>query len=192
MEKYYSEYGKFIIHFEEICYGLNHIIRRICSSKKMFDVEDKRILILLQGLTAQPILSKFKAIILTTEFATEIQLMNMIEAFAGNFQKAIEYRNFLAHGKFSYGDPHGNIEKFQVRNAKLNKKGFYDNTNIISISSLKELNEGILKLTKFTSLLSQYIMHPPKRHKDMIYKEMESIIPSLGIDLKIDTKSVQY
>lgn len=50
MEKYYTKYGKFIIHFEEICFNLNYITRKICTNGKMFREEDKRIEILLQGL----------------------------------------------------------------------------------------------------------------------------------------------
>lgn len=58
MEKFYSEYGKFIIHFEDICFELNYIMREICTNGNLFSEEDKQIEILLQGLTAQPILTK--------------------------------------------------------------------------------------------------------------------------------------
>jgi hypothetical protein len=157
----------------------------------MFGVEDKRIEILLQGLTAQPILTKFQSIILTSELLENKEVMTMIETFISNFQKVIEHRNFLAHGTFSYGDPHANIDKFQVRNTKLNKKGFYDNTNIISLESLRELNKGLSKLTEFINLLGFYISHHSKNSVDGLFEEMKSIILNINVELKIDYKSVQ-
>lgn len=192
MEKYYVEYGKFIIHFEKICFSLNYIIREICTDKKMFDVEDKRIEILLQGLTAQPILSKFRSIILTSEFSNDKELMRIIEAFISNFQKVIEYRNLLSHGTFFYGDPYGNVDKFQLRSTKLNKEGFYDNTNIVSIESLSSLNSAVTQLTEFIDLLLFYIKENSKNLAEMFYKKMESIISNININLKIDYKSIRY
>jgi len=192
MERYYTEYGKFIIHFEEICFVLNHIIRKICTQKNMFSIEDKRIEILLQGLTAQPILTKFQSIILTSELLENKEVMTMIETFISNFQKVIEHRNFLAHGTFFYGDPHANIDKFQVRNTKLNKKGFYDNTNIISIESLSDLNKGLFKLMEFIKLLGFYISNHSKNSVDGLLKEMKLLISDISVELKIEYKSVQH
>ncbi len=52
MKKFYKEYGKFIIHFKNICFNMNYCIRHICTKGNLFTEEDKSIKILLQGLTA--------------------------------------------------------------------------------------------------------------------------------------------
>lgn len=54
IEKFYVEYGKFIIHFEVINFQLCYNIRKHCTNDKMFSEEDKRIDILLEGLTSNP------------------------------------------------------------------------------------------------------------------------------------------
>jgi hypothetical protein len=192
MEKYYKEYGKFIIHFEEICFKLNYLIRCFCTKGNLFQDEDKQIEILLQGMTAQPILTKFKSIFLTTDYSENAELVEMINIFNNEFIKVIEYRNLLAHGTFFYGDPHGDINKFQVRNTKLNKNGFYDNVNTISIESLKKMNEDILKLRNFIECLIVYVISPSNPRIKNIVKEMKSSILNLEVTLKIESKSVQF
>lgn len=115
----------------------------------------------------------------------------MVNVFHENFAKVIAYRNFLAHGTFFYGDPHGNIDKFQVRNTKINKKVFYDNTNIISIESLQKLNDDLLKLRNFIAALTLYMDQETKQPVENLFNEMKSLISNLQIELKIDGKSVQ-
>jgi hypothetical protein len=191
MEKFYKEYGKFIIHFENVCFTMNYCIRHICTKGKMFSSEDKNIEILLQGLTAQPILTKFKAIFFNSEHFKNNEFLELFNIFNNNFIKVIEFRNFIAHGTFFYGDPYGNIDKFQIRNTKINKKGFYDNTNIIDISSLENLNKDIVKLENFLGYLSIYIRRTSKESKIKIYNLMKQTIINLTIDLNIESKSIQ-
>lgn len=191
MEKYYNEYGKFTINFEEICFRLNYFIRHVCTDGNLFSEEDKRIEILLQGLTAQPILAKFKSLFLTTKHVEDAQLKKMVEIFYSNFITVIECRNLLAHGTFFFGDPHGNTDKFQVRNTKLNKKGFHDNTNIISISSFQNLNSDLLKLLSFIDDLIFYLGTDDKEFSDKLFQKMVTTMLNLKINLEIDGKSVQ-
>ncbi len=191
MEKFYKEYGKFIIHFENICFRMNYCIRHICTQGNMFSAEDKNIEILLQGLTAHPILEKFKSLFLATEYSKDSELLKLINIFHSNFIKIIEHRNFIAHGTFFYGDPHGNIDKFQIRNTKLNKKGFYDNTNIIDIKSLENLNIELLRLENFLEYLTIFIKRSPDNLKDKIYELMKLTIIGLSINFNSENKSYQ-
>lgn len=189
-EKFYIEYGKFIIHFENINFKLCYYIRKICTSNNMFSEEDRRIDILLEGLTANPLLSKFKSIFLTTELSKDLELKNLVDRFVKNFTKVIEIRNFVAHGTFFLGDPHGNVENFEVRKPKLGSKGYQQNVNIISIQSLQKLNKDIQKLENFISNLKIYIADIEKEHKVEIFNEMKSVLESLDISLNILNKSI--
>ena len=142
-EKFYIEYGKFIIHFESINFQICYYIRKVCTNENMFSEDDKRIDILLEGLTASPLLSKFYSIFLSTENSQNPELKKCIDIFMKNFTKVYEIRNFIAHGTFFAGDALGNIDNFEVRKPKLGKKGYQQNINTISINSIKKLNEDI-------------------------------------------------
>lgn len=189
-DKFYIEYGKFIIHFENINFQLCYYIRKICTSDQMFSEEDRRIDIFLEGLTANPLLSKFKSIFLTTELSKNLEIKNLVDRFAKNFVKVIEIRNFVAHGTFFLGDPHGNVENFEVRKPKLSSKGYQQNVNIISIQSLQKLNDDIQKLENFISNLKLYVKNIGKEHMVEIYNEMKSGLENLDISLKILNKSI--
>jgi len=193
MDKFYIEYGKFIIHFESINFQLCYNIRKICNNDEMFSEEDKRIDILLEGLTANPILSKFKSIFLTTELSKNLEVKSLVEKFIKNFTKVIELRNFIAHGTFFAGDSLGNINNFEVRKPKLGSKGYQQNVNIISIEALRNLNEDVQNLEKFISNFNFYRVDKTfEIHRIRILNEMKSSMENLDISLKILNKSVDY
>jgi len=191
MEKFYIEYGKFIISFENINFQLCYIIRKICTSEKMFSNEDKRIEILLEGLTSYPILSKFNSLIKTTQIKEVKEVEGLIKVFYNNFVNVIELRNFIAHGTFLFGDPHGNVEKFQIRKPKLNKDGFQQNTNIISIEAFKKLNSELERLEDFIENLNIYLsIKTPINIKEQILKEMSNSLDKLDIKRDITKISI--
>lgn len=191
MERIYNEYGKFMIYFENICFRMNYCIRQICTRGNLFSADDKNIEILLQGLTAYPILTKFKSIVHGTDYSTDTDILKLTDIFYSNFLKVIEYRNLIAHGTFFSGDPHGNIDKFQIRNPKLNKKGFYDNTNVVDVQSLKNLNIELERLEKFLAYLSIFMQNKSEALNTKTLVLMKTTLNGLSINFSIDYKSYQ-
>ncbi|EKB06379.1 hypothetical protein AS361_15845 [Myroides marinus] len=119
LNKFYKEYGEFIILFEKINSTMSRIIRKVCTAGKLFTEEDNRILILLEGLTAYPILTKFYHIVKSSEIFDDKELFSLIELFYKECQSLIELRNNLAHGTFSIGDPYGNLNNFELSKPKI-------------------------------------------------------------------------
>lgn len=193
IEKFYVEYGKFIIHFEVINFQLCYNIRKHCTNDKMFSEEDKRIDILLEGLTSNPLLSKFKSIFLTTELSKDLELKKLVDKFVKNFTKAIEYRNFIAHGTFFAGDALGNTNNFEIRKPKLTSQGYKQNVNVISLKSLKKLNVEIQKLEIFISNLNFYRGEKiPKINERFIFEEMKISMDEVNVYLDILNVSMEY
>ena len=193
LNKFYLEYGKFIIHFENINFQMCYIIRKICTNNNMFGDEDKRIDILLEGITANPLLSKFRSILITTDIFENPDIKKLIDNFIKNFTKAIETRNFIAHGTFFAGDALGNINNFEVRKPKLGSKGYQQNVNTISIDALKKLNFDMQKLENFIGYFNRYLSkNSPENFKNKIYDEMRSNLEDVNLTLDIINKSIEY
>ncbi|MET3129271.1 hypothetical protein ABID42_004393 [Arcicella rosea] len=191
LDKFYLEYGKFIINFENINFRLCYIIRNICTNHNMFSEDDKKIEILLEGLTANPLLSKFKSLFLTLDISEDKEITDLIDNFHKNFLKVIEIRNFLAHGTFFPGDPQGNLENFEVRKPKLSKKGYHQNVNIISIEALRKLNLEVKKMENFINSFNSFQGgNLSEGLRQRIYNEMKSSILGLNVSLDILNKSI--
>lgn len=192
LEKFYIEYGKFIIHFENINFTLCYIIRIICTNHNLFSEGDKKIEILLEGLTANPLLSKFNSIFQSTELSKDNEIVKLVGLFQKNFQNVIEFRNFIAHGTFFPGDSLANMSNFEVRKPKLSKKGYKQNVNTITIESFKKFNNDIYRLEKFINDFSAFIRNnTPEEFKEKVLIEMKNSILDLKVNLEILNTSVE-
>lgn len=191
IEKFYVEYGKFMIHFEVINFQLCYNIRKHCTDDKLFSEEDKRIEILLEGLTSNPLLSKFKSIFLTIELSKNLELRKLVDIFVKNFTRAIEYRNIIAHGTFFAGDALGNVNNFEIRKPKLTSQGYKQNLNVISIDSIRKLNIEIQKLEKFISNVNFYKAEKiPGKAQNFIFEEMKNSLEEVNVSLDILNTSI--
>jgi len=191
LKVYYTEYGRFIINFESICYHINFYIRNVINKDDMFKNDDRRIEILLEGITANPLLSKFKSIFLTTTDSENIDLTNIFTNFSNSFSKIIELRNYLAHGTFMF-QPNTDEEIFKVINPKLTKKGFTEKGSIITIESFRKLNDNIEKLKKVIGNIN-YFSHAKNIEnstlKEILIKETLTILSNIDVNLdKIELK----
>jgi|GEM_PF-5274418 len=183
---YYEEYGRFIINFENICYHINFYIRNVINKDEMFKSNDRRIEILLQGITADPLLSKFKGIFLTTKDSENIHVMKIFTNFSKSFSEIIQLRNYLAHGTFMF-PPNTDEEIFKVINPKLTKKGFTEKGSIITIESFRKLNDNLEKLKKVVDNIN-YFSHGKNIEnstlRETLIKETLTILNN--IDVKLD------
>lgn len=169
-----------------------NIIRKICTNDCMFKIEDKRIDILLEGLTASPLISKFKSILKTTNIYDNPEVSKLIEIFRKQFIKAIEIRNELAHGTFFAGDALGNVNNFELRKPKLTNNGYTQNVVTYSIASLQELNDNIMNLDKFIGNLQIYLSkNAPDDFRLKIFEEMRKNFDNIKIELKEINKSIE-
>ena len=191
MDKLNIEYGKFLIAFESICQDLRSTINSMCTTKGVMSKEFTYIEILMHGLTAYPLIEKYRAIFMT-KYAEGDSCLEHINTLYKLFLKVVEIRNSLAHGTTSLGDPHANINNFTLKYPKLNKQGYYSNMAVVEIKSLTELNHQIEKLGVCFRLVKLILSlrKAEREDQDIITRLKEELI-IIDIELKIVTRSIQ-
>ncbi len=157
-QKLYEEYGRFITNFEGVCAS----IRRTITGLMFFDKtkepweqykhdELTSMSILLEGLTAKPLMDKLYALYLLKR-PSEIEIIGYLKKmkilFADNL---VPIRNSLSHGVVSHGhrawgEKETNFDLFMLSHAKLGNQGFLPNSNLLSIETLVILNENVERL----------------------------------------------
>jgi hypothetical protein len=173
----YTEYGKFITTFEQLCYTIRHGILVLVEPE--YDPQLRTIVdIFLEGITAKPQMEKLYNLFFLkySGYPDMIDLMKQIKAaFVG---KLVPIRNSLAHGVISHGQPqrdndnlegYMNYSLFSLTHHKASNAGLNKNRQILSIDNLRSLNHSMEYL-----IACLYFIRIFPQHKDQS-KEYEHI-----------------
>lgn len=192
MDRINSEYGKFVITFENICHNIRATINAMSQDKGVGSNEHIYIEILLQGLTALPLLQKFIAIYIT-KFTKDDALIAEIHILRKRFTELCEIRNNIAHGTTFLGDPHANLDNFMLQHAKLNNNGYFSNVAIIEIKELSNLNLEVTKLEECFIIVKRIILHrKAKKDEKQLFESLKKLLQTLPIKLNPISSSVQF
>ena len=143
----HAEQGLFISRFEQMCYWIRVNIQTLSFPEGAHGVSQV-CEILLEGMTAEPLVKKFGALVLhvyTDDALTKKVIKKMTDFIK---DKVIPVRNSLTHGVARYnfdpatmGSRNLSHREFSLTHPKIKSAGFDVGHKIVTIDNLRYLNE---------------------------------------------------
>ncbi len=140
--------GEFFINFDYAVSVIPFIIPDILFPNNISKIQQVNVETLLEGLTTNPLIAKFDAL-LYVNYKNNEKLLKYNSQLSTKIKSISEIRNSFAHGSYRLGwcDFNGKLDKkyFNLKHSKLTKKnGFEKRSNIYNIDEIKKLNTQLL------------------------------------------------
>jgi len=176
---FFSEYGIFIVLYDQIC---NCIRANITG---LIGIDHKAYIdILLEGLTAQPLMDKWYGLYIQQHQGDMdgILIMKRIKNLFENLQRI---RNSISHGSTFLGSlEKGKADRtiFTLTHPKITAKGYDERRKVIAIKDLKKLNDDMLT---FQSCLDCWpVIHQFEPFVPNPIETIQNMLASVKFELK--------
>ena len=183
--------GEFIINYEQICSFIRFTIINFFYPDPT-SIQNNNIEILLEGMTADPLRKKLKALI-HDNFQSENELLDLNKKLSEKFEQMLSIRNSIVHGSLFLGWNNFNgdlsAETFFLKHVKLTKNGIDKNSMIINVDTIKALIKQIYLINNAYSTLSilTTIKDIEPETKKTYLKYLKDTINNIG-QIKLDYK----
>jgi hypothetical protein len=150
----YVSFGKFVIEFERLCFGMASCVMRLLESQGLQNIAVSKLLV--ADLTANPLRDLFRSLvseILKPNKDEEEILKNIFD----RIQKAIKTRNMIVHGTCFLADWNNELEDYSLARGfkwSKNKRGFIHKSFEYSANDIDRHTIELRYLQRLTDFLN--------------------------------------